>query len=178
METHYLELSPAKKDSTINFQTVSKEQFKNKGVIDHSIDYANESASFKRTGKHMELVKCHSDYLLIKITSDISLQMVSKSLAGFSRELIRVDDIREAEGKVRLFEDCVYNHAVFKSKVVIGQEKLEESAEDLSDASALKMCVDLFYGDTIKTKEQLEIKKDFGSRIKKLLITYKDVIKE
>lgn len=178
METHYLELRPAKKTSNINFEIVSKEEFKGKGVFEHSIDYANKSESFKRAGKQIELVECHADYLLIKITSDTRLQMVSKSLAGFSRELIRVDNIRESEGKIRLFSDCVYNHALFRSKVVIGQEKLEESAENLSNASALKICVDLFYGDTVKTKEQSDIKKDFSLSIKKLLINYKNAIKE
>lgn len=172
MEIHYLELVPAKKGSNVNFKEIAMEKYEGKEIFVHAIGYANDSASFKRAGKTLKLLECNEQSLVVKITSESSLQMVSKSLAGFSRELIRIDDRREAEDKKRLFEDCVYNHAVFKSKIILGKEQVVENINEMSDSQALKLCVDLFYGDATKTKEQLAYRKGAIHKIKEILVGY------
>ena len=42
------------------------------------------------------------EYLIIKLYSVSKLEMVSKSLAGFSRELLRVDEQRKARNEQSL----------------------------------------------------------------------------
>lgn len=174
METHFIELSPANKECDIDFCRINEESFKGKSIFKYAEDYANASDSFKRTGKKMEILEIRPKTIRIRIISETSLQMVSKSLSGFSRELIRIDGVREDEGKDRLFADCIYNHSLFKSTIVADVESLEETAENLSNASALKMCVDLFYGDTTKTKEQFKARQEAKTQIKKILLDYKN----
>lgn len=177
MEEHFLKLSPANQNSSVDFLRISNEQFKGVRVLEYAMNHTNNSDSFKRARKELELVEVHARYLIVRITSEVPLQMVSKSLSGFSRELIRIDDIREAEEKkTRLFEDCVYNHSLFKSQIIEHPEELTEkiSPTELSSATALKMLIDLFYGDTTKTKVQQKVRQKAIAEVKQTLVAYKN----
>ena len=85
----------------------------------HVLDVFLQSVSQKKK-KQLHIMEITPEYLIIKLYSVSKLEMVSKSLAGFSRELLRVDEQRKARNEQSLFDNVEYNHL---RKFIVGYQK-------------------------------------------------------
>ena len=91
MDIRYFELRAANKDCKEKFSDVAKKKYAGVPIFEHACNYVNNSQSYKRTGRHLEIIEIGDYYIKVKLTSESKLEMASKSLAGFTRELLRVD---------------------------------------------------------------------------------------
>lgn len=173
MDVRYLELSAANKECKEKFTDIAKVVYKGKPIFEYARDYVNESPSYKRTGRHLELVSISDYSMMVKLTSESKLEMASKSLAGFSRELLRVDlELNPSEDE-RLFRMFVYNNTLFRN-VQVEAPKSEGGIDyaEMSDVDALKLCVEIFCNNMTSTKEEAVILASSKKKIKQILGEY------
>ena len=79
---------------------------------------------------------------------------------------------KKARNEHSLFDNVEYNHGLFRSEVIRGKEEIAETASKLSDSSALKLLIDLLYGEPIKTKEDGKRRTAVIFAIKEILTNY------
>ena len=83
MDIRYFELRAANKDCKEKFSDVAKKKYAGVPIFEHACNYVNNSQSYKRTGRHLEIIEIGDYYIKVKLTSESKLEMASKSLAGF-----------------------------------------------------------------------------------------------
>ncbi len=174
MDIRYMELRPANKDCKESFAEIAKKQYKNIPVFQSACDYVNSSASYKRTGRHLEIIEITDEYIRVKLTSESKLEMASKSIAGFTRELLRIDQELHPDETERMFRLFLYNNTLFRNTQISNQEELVLSNDEMSDVDALKMCVDLFCKGMTLSKEEAAIQAKYKKEIKAILKKYGD----
>lgn len=109
---------------------------------------------------------------MVKLTSETKLEMASKSLAGFTRELLRIDqELFPDEGK-QLFRAFIYNSTLFKNVQLEVAELAKEEKRELSDVDALKKCVEIFCSGMTGSKEEAAVLSNTKNKIKELLQEY------
>lgn len=172
MEEYFLKLTPANRKGNVDFAAIAKEKVNGIPVFEHALKYVNQTENFQKRKKKLRILEIKSEYLMVQLSSSSKLEMVSKSLAGFSRELLRIDDRREVQGMKRLFDEAIYNHGLFKSEIVRDKNEIIETASMLSDSAALKLMVDLLYGEATKTKEDATRRENTILAIKEILTEY------
>lgn len=178
MNVRYFELRPANKDCQDKIIDISKKKYNKVPVFEHACNYVNESSSYRRNGRHLEIVEVGEDYLIVKLTSETKLEMASKSLVGFSRELIRIDEEMNPDSDARMFTYFMYNSSLFRNTPVDISEIDQNDTSDMSDTEALKKCVDLFCNTMTSTKEQAKKTAEVKQEIKRLLSEYNKFMKK
>ena len=168
MDAIYLELRPANKKCCANFIEISKVEYNHSPIFEYALRYANDSSSFKRTGKKLSLAEISEDHMTVKLTSEAPLQMASKSLAGFTRKLLSIDEELGNE----IFKDLTYNNTLFRNREVPPIKEPFVMEEEMSDTAALKLCVDVFCNDITTTKEERKYNENINRQIKLLLAEY------
>lgn len=144
MDIKYFELRAANKDCKETFSEIATRVFKDKPIFEHASNYVNNSGSYKRNGRKLEIIEIKDYSITVKLSSESPLEMASKSLVGFSRELLRVDkELNPDEGK-RLFRYFIYKSTLFRNTQIDMKEIETERSDEISDVDALKLCVDLF----------------------------------
>ena len=83
MDIKYFELRAANKECQEKFSEVAKQQYQGTPIFEQACSYVNNSASYKRTGRHLEIIEISDYYIKVKLSSETKLEMASKSLAGF-----------------------------------------------------------------------------------------------
>ena len=172
MDIKYFELKPANKDCKQKFSEVAKPQYEGLPIFEHACNYVNSSASYKRTGRHLEIIEISDHYIRVKLSSESKLEMASKTLAGFTRELLRIDQELYPDQGTQLFRLFTYNNTLFKNTQYTDEEIIKGELEEISDVDALKLCVEIFCGKMTASKEEAIINKKTKSEIKKLLVEY------
>lgn len=172
MEEYFLKLTPANRKGNVDFTAIAKEKVNGIPVFEHAQKYVNQTENFQKRKKRLKILEIQPKYLLVQLSSSSKLEMVSKSLAGFSRELLRVDERRKIHEEKSLFDEAVYNHGLFKSEIVRDKSEIIETASMLSDSAALKLMVDLLYGEATKTKEDAHRREHAILAIKEILTGY------
>lgn len=167
MNEIYLELKAANKNCTKSFKEIAKTEYHKSPIFEYALEYVNSSSSFRRTGKTLYLEEITDDSIVIKLTSETPLQMASKSLAGFSRKLLSIDK----ELEQGLFDDLIYNNTLFRNKEVSAPHSTGVD-ENMSDATALKLCVDIFCNDITTSKEEQMYISHVNKAIKDILFQY------
>ena len=172
MDIKYFELRAANKDCKETFSEIATQMFNNKPIFEHATNYVNNSGSYKRNGRKLELVEIKDYSITVKLSSESPLEMASKSLAGFSRELLRVDkELNPDEGK-RFFSYFIYKSTLFRNTQIDMKEIETERTDEMSDVDALKLCVDLFCNGMTTSKEEASMAASMKKEIKKLLSQY------
>ena len=108
MDIRYFELRAANKDCQEKFSEIAKQMYKGVPIFEHACNYVNNSASYKRTGRHLEIVEIKEHSITVKLSSKSKREMASKSLAGFTRELLRIDQELYPDEADRLFRLLIY----------------------------------------------------------------------
>ena len=172
MDIRYFELRAANKDCQEKFSEVAKQMYKGLPIFEHACNYVNNSASYKRSGRHLEILEIGDYSIVVKLTSESKLEMASKSLAGFSRELVRVDQELYPDENQRLFRLFVYNSTLFRNTQLEVDEIEKTDRRELSDVDALKMCVEIFCSGMTGSKEEAAVLANTKQKMKELLHEY------
>ena len=169
MDIRYFELRAANKDCKEKFSDIAKQMYKGVPIFEHACNYVNNSASYKRTGRQLEILEIREYSIRVKLISESKLEMASKSLAGFTRELLRIDqELNPDEGK-RLFRLFVYNSTLFKNTPIEVEELAKDDSYELSDVEALKKCVEIFCNGMTGSKEEAAVFANTKKKLKSVL---------
>lgn len=172
MDIKYFELRAANKDCKEKFSEIAKQQYQGIPIFEQACSYVNNSASYKRNGRHLEITEISDYYIKVKLSSETKLEMASKSLAGFTRELLRIDQELYPNKDKQLFRMFTYNKTLFKNKQYSVEETMQEKSAEISDVEALKLCVEIFCNGMTTSKEEAVMNKTTKSEIKKILAEY------
>ena len=172
MDIRYLELRAANKECQEKFSEVAKQKYNGVSIFEHACNYVNNSASYKRTGRRLEIVEINEYSIVVKLSSETKLEMASKSIAGFSRELIRVDQELYPDEDKRLFRMFIYNNTLFRNTQIEMEEIAREQSRELSDVDALKKCVEIFCNGMTGSKEEAAVLANTKQKIKDVLYEY------
>ena len=172
MDIRYFELRAANKDCKEKFSDVAKKKYAGVPIFEHACNYVNNSASYKRTGRHLEIVEINEYSITVKLSSESKLEMASKSIAGFSRELLRVDQELYPDEADRLFRLFIYNSTLFRNTQLEVEELTKQEDREISDVDALKKCVEIFCSNMTGTKEEAAALANTNHKIKQLLQEY------
>ena len=93
----------------------------------------------------------------VKLTSESKLDMVSKSIAGFTREFLRLDKELFLDEVYRVFCLFICNNTLFRNTQLEKGELAKEQSCELSDVDALKKCVEIFYSGMTSSKEETAV---------------------
>lgn len=173
MDVVIFELRPANKRCGYDFRAIaeaSKTKLSDKNIFESACDYANASASYKRNGRHLNILEVSSEYIKIKLQSETRLEMASKALAGFSRELCRLDEVLNP-AESRYFTGISYGNALFRN-VQISETEDPQDAQLKTDAEILKRCVDIFCTSATTGKDQLIALNKVKAEIVKAISAY------
>ena len=102
MDVKYFELRAANKQCVEKFTDLAKQKVDKVPIFAHACEYVNNSSSYKRNGRSLEIMDIRDYSIIVKLTSESKLEMASKSLAGFSRELLRIDQSMNPDADSRL----------------------------------------------------------------------------
>ena len=177
MDVKYFELRAANKDCNEKISEIAKQKYNETPIFEHACNYVNESSSYKRNGRKLEIIEIGDYYLIVKLSSETRLEMASKSLVGFSRELIRVDEQMNPDKDARLFNYFLYNSSLFRNTQVDIKEIDQNDTFEMTDVEALKLCVDLFCGSMTVSKEESAKIVGMKEDVKKILIAYKKYVR-
>lgn len=108
----------------------------------------------------------------VKLTSETPLEMASKSLAGFSRELIRVDQELHPDEDKQLFRLIVYNRTLFKNTQYEDEDQFKNDSSEMTDVDALQLCVQVFCNTMTSTKEEAAMNDQTKKQIKEILANF------
>ena len=172
MDVQYFELRAANRQCTDKFTDVAKVRVENVPIFEHACNYVNNSSSYKRNGRKLEIVEIRDYCIIVKLTSDTKLEMASKSLAGFTRELLRVDETLHQEKENRLFTYFLYSNTLFRNKQIDIKEIDQNDTMEMSDTEALKKCVDLFCSSITNSKEAAKRQTEAKNKVKQILLDY------
>lgn len=175
MNIIYFELLPANKECQDSFLEIAKNYYDGMPIFEFATKYVNNSTSYARFGRKLEIVEISEHFLKVKLESESKLEMPSKALSGFTRELLRIDEILNPDSDKRFFKRFIYNRTLFRSVQVDSEKWNFEREEVFSDSEALKICVDLFAGEILATKEENALKEKYKTEIKETLKTYKSL---
>lgn len=165
------ELRAANKECTDKLTDISQTIYKGQPIFDYACAYTNNSTSYKKGGRKLEILKVEDDYLQVRLISEGKLEMPSKSLAGFSRELMRVDAELHPNEEDRMFKNFVRASSLFRN-IEIGETDIQMELSDMSDVDALKRCVDIFCNTMVSGKEANILLDETKKAIKKVLKDY------
>lgn len=200
MNIIYLKLYAANKKCNHSFCKIEEEKYRGISIFKHASEYANQSAGFKRNGRKVEIVQVTNSYIMIKMYSEGKLEMASKAMACFTRELLRVDKEMYPDEEYHIFKECMFRDTLFKYQQIseteywlsfhqgdedISYRKLDyciygegwnmqidvQQYSEISDVDALKMCVDLFCGNASRLKLGYEEEQKAKEEIKSILRT-------
>lgn len=172
MDIKYFELMAANKDSKEKFTDIAKNEYKGTPIFEHACNYVNNSDSYKRSGRQLELLKINDYSITVKLTSESPLEMASKSLVGFTRELLRIDKEMHPDEEEQIFRFLLYNNTLFRNTMIDAGDIEIYRKDELSDVEALKKCVDLFCNNMTVSKAESVKASAVKSEIKKLLVEY------
>lgn len=172
MDIRYLELRAANKECQEKFSEIAKQMYNGVPIFEHACNYVNNSASYKRTGRRLEIVEISEYSIVVKLSSESKLEMASKSIAGFSRELLRVDQELYPDEGNRLFRMFIYNSTLFRNTQIEVEELAREESRELSDVDALKKCVEIFCNGMTGSKEEAAALANAKHKIKDILHEY------
>ena len=172
MDIIYFELRAANKDCLDKFTDVAKKKYKGTPIFEHACNYVNSSTSYKRTGRKLEIIEIADLYLKVKLTSETPLEMASKSLAGFSRELIRVDKEMYPDEDQQLFRLFIYNNTLFKNTQYEDEDQFKVDSAEMSDVDALQLCVQVFCNTMTSTKEEAAMNEVTKKQLKEILANF------
>ena len=172
MDIRYFELRAANKDCQEKFSEIAKQMYNGVPIFEHACDYVNNSASYKRTGRHLEIMEIGEYSIVVKLTSESKLEMASKSIAGFTRELLRVDQELYPDEADRLFRLFIYNSTLFRNTQLELGELTKKERRELSDVDALKKCVEIFCSGMTGSKEEAAVLANTKQKIKDILHEY------
>ena len=172
MDIRYFELRAANKDCKEKFSDVAKKKYAGVPIFEHACNYVNNSQSYKRTGRHLEIIEIGDYYIKVKLTSESTLEMASKSLAGFTRELLRVDQELFPDEGQRLFRLFIYNNTLFRNTQFSVEELEHTDSDEMSDVEALKLCVEVFCNSMTASKEEAVMNARMKREVKRLLAEY------
>ena len=172
MDIRYLELRAANKECQEKFSEIAKQMYNGVPIFEHACNYVNNSASYKRTGRRLEIVEIGEYSIVVKLSSESKLEMASKSIAGFSRELLRVDQELFPDEANRLFRLFIYNSTLFRNTQIEVNELAREEKREMSDVDALKTCVEIFCNGMTGSKEEAAVLANTKNKIKELLHEY------
>ncbi len=165
------ELRAANKDCSDSFTDIARVVFEGKPIFEHACEYANCSSSYKKSGRKLELLSVEEDCVRVRLYSEGKLEMPSKSLAGFSRELLRVDSELHPKEAKRLFKSFMYGSALFRN-IELAESDIVNDLSEISDVEALKKCIDIFCSTMVSGKEANALLEDTKSAIKEVLKKY------
>ena len=169
MDNKYFELRAANKDCQNKFSDIAKQKYEGVSIFTHACNYVNNSDSYKRNGRKLEIISINDFSITVKLSSESPLEMASKSLAGFTRELLRVDKELYPNEEERLFRFFLYNNTLFRNAQIDGSLIDLDQDREISDVEALKKCVDLFCNGMTATKEEAAQSARMKKEIKKIL---------
>ena len=172
MDIRYFELRAANKDCKEKFSDVAMKKYAGVPIFEHACNYVNSSQSYKRTGRHLEIIEIGDYYIKVKLTSETKLEMASKSLAGFTRELLRVDQELFPDEGERMFRFFIYNNTLFRNTQFTVEELEHADSDEMSDVEALKLCVEVFCNGMTASKEEAVMNDRTKREMKKLLAEY------
>jgi len=172
MDVKYFELRAANKQCVEKFTDIAKQKVDKVPIFDHACEYVNNSSSYKRNGRRLEIMDIRDYSIIVKLTSESKLEMASKSLAGFSRELLRIDQSMNPDADSRLFRYFSYNSSLFRNSEIDIREINQNDTLDMSDVDALKRCVDLFCDNMTTSKEEAKRRQEARKAIKNILLDY------
>lgn len=172
MDIICFELSAANKACLKKFTEVAKQLYNGVPIFEHACSFVNNSASYRRSGRRLELIDVQDYHIIVKLTSEGKLEMASKSLSGFTRELLRVDRELYPEEENHLFGEFLMNSTLFRNVQVDVQNKVNIQKSGLSDVEALKMCVELFCNNATNTKAEAGCQAQLKKKVKSLLMEY------
>lgn len=172
MDIICFELSAANKDCSKKFTEVAKQLYNGVPIFEHACSFVNNSASYRRSGRRLEMIDVQDCHITVKLTSEGKLEMASKSLSGFTRELLRVDRELYPEEENHLFGEFLMNSTLFRNVQVDVQNKVNIQMSGLSDVEALKLCVELFCNNATITKAEADCQAKLKQKVKSLLIEY------
>lgn len=162
------ELRAANKDCHDSFTDIAKVRYDGKTVFEHACEYANDSRSYKKSGRRLELLLVEKECIRIRLYSEGKLEMPSKSLTGFSRELLRVDAELNPDENKRLFKNFSRGSALFRNMELEETDTISDFSV-MSDVDALKKCVDIFCNTIVSGKEANELLENTKQAIKEVL---------
>lgn len=172
MGNKYFELRAANKDCQDKFSDIAKQKYEGVPIFTHACNYVNNSGSYKRNGRKLEIISINDFSITVKLSSESPLEMASKSLAGFTRELLRVDKELYPNEEERLFHFFLYNNTLFRNAQIDGSSLESEKNREMSDVEALKKCVDLFCNGMTATKEEAAQSARMKKEIKRILMEH------
>lgn len=165
------ELRAANKDCTDKLTDIANTLYKGQLLFDYACSYTNSSSSYKKAGRVLEIVEVADEYLRVRLTSEGKLEMPSKSLAGFSRELLRVDAELHPGEDDRMFKNFVRASSLFRN-IELAETDIQIESSEMSDVEALKRCVDIFCNTMGSGKDANKLLDETKKSIKKLLKGY------
>ena len=168
MDIRYLELRAANKECQEKFSEIAKQMYNGVPIFEHACN-ANNSASYKRTGRRLEIVEINEYSIVVKLSSESKLEMASKSIAGFSGNCLEVDQELYPDEANRLFRMFIYNSTLFRNTQIEVEELAREESREMSDVDALKKCVEIFCNGMTGSKEEAAALANAKHKIKDIL---------
>ena len=172
MDIRYFELRAANKDCQEKFSEIAKQMYKGVPIFEHACNYVNNSASYKRTGRRLDIIEIGEYVIVVRLASETKLEMASKSIAGFSRELLRVDQELFPDESKRLFRLFIYNSTLFRNTQIEERVFTKEEMRELSDVDDLKMGVEICCSGMTGSKEEAAVFANAKRKIKDILQEY------
>lgn len=172
MDIRYFELRAANKDCSEKFSDIASKTIDGKSIFELACEYVNSSNGYKRNGRKLEILNIHDYIISVRLSSENKLEMASKSLAGFTRELLRLDRELHPNEAEQFFRTFLYNNTLFKNTQIESGSLKSYSNDEMSDVEALKRCVDLFCnGMTVSKQESIQADRA-KKEIKEILMNY------
>lgn len=171
MDIITLELRPANRKCTDTFTDIAKVIYEGMPIFKHACKMVNSSVSYVKAGRKLELVKVEGDRILVRLYTEEPLEMASKALSGFSRELLRVDERLNPKEDDRMFKNFTYKSSLFRSVIKEDKEFSIDKAE-MSDVAALQECLEIFFEKSSLNKEKREAREEAKNEIKKIITNY------
>lgn len=195
MNTVLLRLSAANKDCRKSFIEIQEEKYHGVPIFDHACEYVNQSASYRRNRRKIEIIEITDIFLVVRMYTEGNLEMASKAMAGFTRELLKVDKELYPDEENHIFGPCIANDTLFKYQQIsepsfsfdeynhnqamdfsfdcysdnIGCTIEWNKSRELSNVEALKLCVDLFCGNASKLRSDYNEMEKAKEEIKRIL---------
>ena len=177
MDIGCFELRAANKDCVEKFSDIADKKLDGKSIFELACEYVNKSSSYKRNGRTLEILNIKDYSISVKLSSENKLEMASKSLAGFTRELLRIDKETNPNEVDQYFRLFTYNNTLFRYTQLDQVDIEYKDSQELSDVEALKKCVDLFCNGMTATKEEAAHSARMKKEIKRILQEHESFVR-
>ena len=160
MELYRFKISPANKNSVMNFKEIEKNYY----YFSVATKNCNIGLSFTRTGKQINIDKIEDDCIYLTLSSTAPLDAPTRTLSSFSRQLVSLDKEKNVLAPI------IYNHCLFRTELIEVTKGTNIKSEDITSPELLKAIIDLLYTPT--DNYNIVQKKKAISQIKEIMLPF------